>query len=135
MNWSYNKILFNYIIKKDYLIKKDIESTNILFIKWDQFDIKCKYFLAFSIGEEDDIIWSCDNPYIDQKTRYLSLQLKNSLEHNNKYSSIFLNELKKIFKSNTSVIYDTDKINFIWCLKSVYKKYKQFYVITDLIYF
>ena len=135
MNWKQNKIIFNYIIKHDYLIKKDIETTNTIFIKWDQFEMKCNYFLAFSVGDNNDICWSTDNPFIDQKTRYLSYQIKSSLGDKKKFSLDVLNNLKKIIQTNITITYENEKVNFIWCLIGSYKKYKQFYIITDIIYF
>lgn len=134
MNWKHNKILFNYIINQDYLIKKDIETNNILFIKWNQFEMKCKYFLAFSIDENSEITWSCDNPYIDQKTKYLSFIIKTNSNNNKKFNNDFLNKIKEIIQSNTFVTYYDEKINFLWCIIGSYKNFKQFYIITEIIY-
>lgn len=134
MNWKQNKIIFNYIINHDYLIKKDIETNNILFIKWDQFEIKCKYFLAFSIDDNTNIIWSCDNSYIDQKTKYLSHVIKTKLGERKKFAIDMLNDLKKIIQSNFFVNYDNNKVYFLWCLIGSYKNFKQFYIITDIVY-
>ena len=111
MDWKQNKILFNYIINQNYIIKKDIETTNILFIKWNQFEIKCKYFLAFSVDSNDKIFWSCDNPYIDQKTKYLSFNVKNSIDKNENFTTDMLNDLKKLIQSNFSIVYEDEKIN------------------------
>jgi hypothetical protein len=135
MDWKQNKIIFNYVINQNYIIKKDIDTTNILFIKWNQFEMKCKYFLAFSVDDKNNIIWSCDNPYIDQKTKYLSFNVKNSVSEHKKFSAVALNDIKKMIQSNFSIVYEEEKINFLWCLIGGYKKYKQFYVITEIIYF
>jgi hypothetical protein len=134
MNWKQNKIIFNYIINQKYLIKKDIETNNILFIKWKHFEMKCKYFLAFSIDDNTNIIWSCDNSYIDQKTKYLSYIIKTNLAEKKKFSIDLLNDLKKIIQSNFYVNYDNNKIYFLWCLIGSYKNFKQFYIITDIVY-
>jgi hypothetical protein len=134
MDWKHNKILFNYIINQDYLIKKDIETNNTLFIKWNQFEIKCRYFLAFTIGDSNDINWSCDNPYIDQKTKYLSLVVKNILNEKKKFDVGFLNKVKYIIQSNSFTTYQDEKIKFLWCLIGTYKNFKQFYIITEIIY-
>ena len=134
MNWKQNKIIFNYIISKDYLIKKDIETNNTLFIKWDKFEMKCKYFLVFSIDENSNIIWSYDNPYIDQKTKYLSYVIKTQLDNKKIFNIDLLNDLKKIIQSNFYINYDNNKIYFLWCLIGSYKNFKQFYVITDIVY-
>jgi len=135
MDWKQNKIIFNHIINQDYIIKKDIETTNILFIKWNQFEMKCKYFLAFSVDGDNKINWSCDNPYIDQKTKYLSFNVKNNLSGHKSFTTNMLNDIKKMIQSNFSIVYEEEKIYFLWCLIGAYKKYKQFYVITEIIYF
>jgi hypothetical protein len=133
MDWKHNKILFNYIINQDYLIKKDIETNNTLYIKWNQFEMKCKYFLAFSIGDTNDINWSCDNPYIDQKTKYLSNIVKNILGEKKKFNVELLNKIKDIIQSNSFTIYQEEKIKFLWCLIGSYKNFKQFYIITEIV--
>jgi hypothetical protein len=134
MYWKQNKIIFNFIINNDYLIKKDVETNNILFIKWSQFEIKCKYFLAFSIDENNNIYWSCENPYFDQKTKYLSYIIKTNMNQTNTFSNNFLNSLKKIIQADMSIIYQEEKINFLWCIIGSYKNFKQFYIITELVY-
>ena len=133
MEWKHNKILFNYIINQKYLIKKDIETNNTLFIKWDQFEMKCKYFLAFSIENNNDINWSYDNPYIDQKTKFLSYIIKTSLGERKKFNIEFLNKIKDIIQSNSFATYNDEKIKFLWCLIGSYKNFKQFYVITEIV--
>lgn len=135
MDWTQNKIIFNYIINKNYLIKKDIHTNNTLFIKWDKFEMKCKYFMGFTVDVNNQILWSNDNPYIDQKTKYLSRVLKLKLNLNEKtYNTNLLNNIKNLIQSNMSVEYDGEKINFLWCLVGNYKDYKQFYIITDIVY-
>lgn len=134
MNWKQNKIIFSHIIDKDYLIKKDVNTNDILFINWEQFEMKCKYFLAFTVGVSGNIIWSCDNPYIDQKTKYFSQSIKNSLGGKTIYSSQIMNELKNLILNGMSLVYEENKINLLWCLVGNYKKYKQFYIITEIIY-
>jgi len=134
MDWNQNKIIFNYISQKKYIIKKDNETNNILFIKYDKFEIKCKYFLAFTVDESNNIFWACDNPYIDQKTKFLSKYIKENINNNN-FNKNIINYFKKIIQNNSFIIYDNQKINFIWCITGNFKKYKQFYIITEIIYF
>jgi hypothetical protein len=134
MNWEQNKIIFNYIIDKNYLINKDIDKNDILYINWDNFEMKCKYFLAFTVDKSNNIIWSCDNPFIDQKTKYFSLYIKNSIVENKIFTKEILNELKNLIKNGVSLIFEEDKINLMWCLVGDYKKYKQIYIITEIIY-
>lgn len=137
MNWKQNKIIFNYILDQNYLIKKDIETNNIIFIKWDKFEVKCEYFLAFSVDQEKNILWSCDNPYLDQKTRYLSEIIKTNMNNNtdkNIFNLDVLNKIKNIIQSDMSVICEDEKINFLWCISGNYKNYKQIYIITEIIH-
>lgn len=139
MDWNQNKTIFNYIGEHEYIIKKNPDYNDILNIEWNNLDMKCKYFLAFTVNNKNEILWSFDNPYIDQKTRYLSNQLKLNmkLQENNlkTFSKEFINSLKKnIIQSKIKIIIDEEVINFIWCLVGKYKKYKQFYIITDIVY-
>ncbi len=96
--------------------------------------MKCKYFLAFTVSVSGNIIWSCDNPYIDQKTKYFSQNIKTSLGSKNIYSSQIMNELKNLILGGMSLVYEENKINLLWCLVGDYKKYRQFYIITEIIY-
>jgi len=134
MNWKQNKTIFNHIINKEYFINKDTNTNNILYINWDQFEMKCKYFLAFSVDKSNNIIWSCDNPFIDQKTKYFSQNIKNNLGKKKVFSFEIINELKEIIKNGMSIIYEEDKVDLIWCLIGDFKKYKQIYIITEIIY-
>ena len=140
MNWNQNKILFNYILTHKYTIKKDSESNNILYINYNNTELKCKYLLLFSINNSNDILWSCDNPYIDQKTQTISLIIKNLLiEQNNlkniSYNNEIINGLKFILKNNTKINFNNELINLLWCLIGNIKEYKQIFIITEIIYF
>lgn len=134
MDWKQNKTIFNYIIEKEYFINKDTNTNDIIYISWDQFEMKCKYFLAFSVDKFDNIIWSCDNPFIDQKTKYFSKNIKNNFNEKKVFSSEILNDLKKIIQNGMSITYEEDKVYLMWCLIGNYKKYKQIYIITEIIY-
>jgi hypothetical protein len=135
MNWIQNKTIFSHIIDKEYMIKKDVNTNDILYINWEQFEMKCKYFLAFTVDETNNIIWSCDNPFIDQKTKYFSQCIKSNLGRETKiFTPQILNDLKRMIQDGMSFVYSEDKINILWCLVGKYNKYKQFYVITEIIY-
>ena len=134
MNWKQNKTLFNYIMNKQYIIKKKIETNNILYIKWENFEMKCKYFLIFSVDSYNNILWSCNNPFIDQKTRYFSNYFKLQLGSEKKFNENLTNNLKKIIQNNSSILFEDEKINFLWCIIGNYKEYTQFYIITEIIY-
>lgn len=135
MNWKQNKTIFSHIIDKEYIIKKDVNTNDILYINWDQFEMKCKYFLAFTVDETNNIIWSCDNPFIDQKTKYLSQCIKSNFGSKTRnFTHQILNDLKRMIQDGMGFVLSDDKINVLWCLIGEYKKYKQFYVITEIIY-
>lgn len=135
MNWKQNKTIFTHIIDKDYIIKKDVNTNDTIYINWDSFEMKCKYFLAFTVDENNKIIWSCDNPFIDQKTKYFSQCIKSNLGIETKiFTSQILNDLKKMIQDEMKFVYEEDKIKIIWCIIGEYKKYNQFYVITEIIY-
>ena len=135
MNWKQNKTIFTHIIDKDYIIKKDVNTNDTIYINWNNFEMKCKYFLAFTVDENNKIIWSCDNPFIDQKTKYFSQCIKSNLGIETKiFTSQILNDLKKMIQDEMRFVYEEDKINIIWCIIGEYKKYNQFYVITEIIY-
>ena len=135
MNWKQNKTIFTHIINKDYVIKKDINTNDILYINWDQFEMKCKYFLAFTVVETNNIIWSCNNPFIDQKTKYFSQCIKSNIGDETKiFTSQTLNDLKRLIQDGMGFVYGDENINILWCLVGEYKKYKQFYILTEIIY-
>lgn len=135
MNWKQNKTIFSHIMNKNYIIRKNPNTNDILYINWEQFEMKCKYFLVFTIDDSNNIIWSCDNPYIDQKTKYFSQCVKSVIGSNNKiFTSQILNDLKRLIHDGMSFVYEENNINMIWCIYGDYKKYKQFYIITEIIY-
>ena len=45
-----------------------------------------------------------------------------------------MNEIKNLILGGMSLVYEENKINLLWCLVGNYKKYRQFYIITDIIY-
>lgn len=139
MIWEQNKLLFNYILSQDYFIKKDSDTNDILYIKWNQFEMKCKYFLVFSIDNLDNIIWACDNQFIDQKTKFLSQIIKSIYNSNisnnpNKFDSKFLNKIKEIIQTNQFVKFNDQIINFMWGIIGTHSNFKQFYIIIEIIY-
>lgn len=134
MEWKQYNTIFKYILKHKYLINKDDNNYDILFINFNNFELKCKYFFLFTIDEKKNIIWSCDNIYNDQKTKFLSNYLKIKLENNNLYNDDIMINLKKIIQKDKYILYENEIINLIWCIIDNNKKYKKFYIITDIIY-
>lgn len=122
------KTLFNYILNRKYVIKKDIESNDILYINFDKFEIKCKYFLIFTLINKN-ILWTCDNIFIDQKTQFLSKLIKERFSNKKNINK----QLKDFFKLNISIEYDNKNINFIWCITGNNNKFINYYIITEII--
>jgi hypothetical protein len=138
-----NKILFNYIIKTKYTLKIDTNENDILYIRYNNKDMKCRYILLFATTD-DNIIWSDENPYIDNKTRYITQKTKeyinsneniknskNSKDKTNKIIEIIIKEGYNIRDIN----YDNTRITPLWIVTQKNKKYIKYYMIIDIIYF
>ena len=112
------KTFFNYILDKEYLIIKDPNSTELMKITYTNNEVKCKYILLFSIENNENnkntnkLTWSYDNPYIDQKTKIISLFVKNAIELEKKYNwdnftqKELLNIINIIIKENLKINYE-----------------------------
>ena len=132
------KTFFNYILDKEYLILKDPNSTEIMKITYVNNEVKCKYILLFSIENNEHtnkLIWSYDNPYIDQKTKIISLFVKNAIELEKKYNwdnftqKELLNIINIIIKENLKINYEGDIISPIWIITGNIKNITQYYKI------
>lgn len=142
MSWNQTKKIFKYIIANKYLIRKDPNTNNILFISWKKLNIKCKYFLLFVTDEtensDEKIMWSCDNMFVDKKTQKLSKYIKMNIMENGinekKFSKKLSNFMKKIFESNEEIEFMDEKINLMWVITEKSDNYKYYYVITEIIY-
>ena len=147
---SYNNIksFFNYIINQKYEIIKDPNSNEIMKIIYDNNEIKCKYILLFSIEtsnknkeKNNNIIWSNYNQYIDQKTREISLFVKNSLELKKKYNwdnitkKELLTIINTIIKDNLIINYENENIYPMWIITGNITNFIQYYMITDIVYY
>lgn len=139
MNYNNSKSLFNYILQYKYKIKKDVENNDIMYINYKIGEIKCKYLLLFNLDNNNIIHWSCDNPFIDQKTRIISLLIKNFVLNkikikNNIYTEKINKILYLVLKENSDINFEDEKINFLWIITGKIKEAKQFYIITEIIY-
>lgn len=145
---SYENIknFFNYIIEKKYQIIKDPNSNDIMKIIYDNNEIKCKYILLFTIERlnKDRIIWSYSNPYIDQKTKTISLFIKETLDNYNSKKIFDWNNLSDknlyqiinlIIRYNLKINWNNEIINPIWIILGDNKHFVQYYMITDIVYF
>jgi len=140
MNYKNCKNLFNYILEQNYIINKDSKNNDILYINYGNKDMKCKYLLLFSVDNNNNIIWSCDNPYVDQKTKYIISLIKKDILEKYKIKKILFDKdieekLKFLLKNNIKLIYDEEIINFMWIIKEKLKNYKNFYIINEIIFF
>ena len=140
MNYKNCKNLFNYILEQNYIINKDSKNNDILYINHGNKDMKCKYLLLFSVDNNNNIIWSCDNPYVDQKTKYIISLIKKDILEKYKIKKILFDKdieekLKFLLKNNMKLIYNEEIINFMWIIKEKVKNYKNFYIINEIIFF
>lgn len=121
MNYEQNKRLFKYILSKNYKITKDTNNHDILYIIFDTFEIKCKYFLLFSlIGNK--LLWSCDNPYNELETNKLCKEIKNKIKHEKDI-------VKLTFNINETIV----KLD--WIIEDKKSDYSSFYAITEIVHF
>ena len=149
-NYDNNKTLFNYILSNKYEIIKDPNSNEIMKIIYNNNEIKCTYNLLFTIEhinkndkKYNKLSWSYSNPYIDQKTKLISIFIKNALDEQYKNNWDWDNFTEKnlieiiniIIKQNLKIYYDGEFIDPIWIIKGDFSNYSQYYMITDIIYF
>jgi hypothetical protein len=143
MNYESKKTLFKYILKKDYEIKKYDKCNNILFINFDTFKIKCKYFLLFNIIE-NKLFWAWENPYcsLDVSKICYEIYQKNNEEFKNinkLKNEEFKTKIKELVKNtikNFEKVELKNKIyNLQWIIEDKKKNYSSFYAITEIIYF
>jgi hypothetical protein len=125
------KKLFNYILVNDYEIILDKNHNDIMYIKHNNGEIKCKYVLIFStINEENNkIIWSYDNQYIDRKTREISKILKKEINEKS-----LINIINKIISSDIIIKFEEEEIIPLWVIRNKDKISIQYYMIIDIIY-
>ena len=136
-NNSCNK-LFNYILNNNYEVILDKDYNNIMYIKHDNGELKCEYILIFStITEENNkIIWSYDNEYIDAKTRIISKLLKEELKEKktNLSNNSLIKMINKIISSNIIIKYEEKEINPLWVIRKKNRNSIQYFMIIDIIY-
>ncbi len=141
-NYSDNKKFFKYIQQFKYEINKDENNIELLTINYNNKEAKFKYLLLFTEDTKTGkILWSCDNPYSDQKTQKVTFKIKKNIDEKKKFNYESLNNddllqlIKLIMKLDNDIEFNNQIIKPIWILNSEYKKYKQYYLITDIIYY
>ena len=106
--------------------------------------IDCKERATHNYKDEKERLYCKNHKEInmiefDQKTKYLSNIIKinfikTNLSEKKKFNIDFLNKIKDIIQSNSFTTYQDEKIKFLWCLIGSYKNFKQFYIITEIVY-
>jgi hypothetical protein len=143
MDYESKKLLFKYILKKNYEIKKHNKFNNLLFINFKTFKVKCKYFLLFNTIN-DKLFWAWENYYCSIDTRKLSHKIyKQSIKEfkdintlNKEDFKILIKYLvKKIIKKFDKVELKNKTYNLLWIIEDKKKQYSSFYGITEIIYF
>jgi len=143
-NYKNIKIFFEYLITNNYKIQKDDNTNDILKIYYNNNEIKCKYILLFTEFKNNNnntLLWSFENPYIDQKTQWISKYLKYKLDLNKKINTN--NPDKKeislivsyIIRDQINIVFDDEVIKPLWIITDNSDNYKYYYMITDIIYF
>jgi len=137
------KNLFKYIMKYKYNIIKDPNIYDILTIRYDNKELKCKYLILFTLYKKQ-VMWADVNLYNDKKNKEIVTWLKNYISDNEELN-VELNvetmsgkkikkTVKKIIDSNKELSRSFDT-NALCVITENYKEYKQFYLITELINF
>jgi hypothetical protein len=158
INYKKNKMIFSELVGEKYKIKKDSYDKNLLTIKSDNKEIKCKYLLFLTEKiinkptKQNDllvdslIIWSDSNPYIDQHTRNTSKIIRKTMIKDKKYLLTNNNQLilkkdlqdliNSLIKNQYNFLDKSGKsINCNWVLTSNYDNINEYYMITDIIYY
>ncbi len=134
------KNLFKYVMKFKYKIIKDTNLYDVLTIKYDNKEIKCKYLILFTIFD-DKILWASDNIYNDNNNKSLVFWIKNLITEKNtniNLEKITTDDLKLLVKNIINLDNDLLKnynTNALCVITENIKEYKQFYLITELLYF
>lgn len=133
-NWIQNKVIFNFITNSNYSIQRDIATNDTMSIYWNNFEIQCKYFLLLTKHDDGQIVWAYENPFVDQKTKFLSKSLGSPMQ--NLHTTVqMLNYLKNKFRNNEKIIYNDEEIDLLWCIVGTHKNYRQFYIVTEIKHF
>jgi len=129
INHEHCKKLFNYILSKKYEIILDKNYNDILYIKHDNGELKCKYILIFS-KIENSIIWSYENEFIDIKTKEISKKIRKII----KEEKSIVNIINKIISNDIKIKYENEEIKPLWIIINKDKNYIQYLMIIDIIY-
>ena len=145
INYKKNKIIFNKLLEKKYIITKDSNDKHLLMIKTNDKQIKCKSIMFLTLFN-NMIVWSDLNPFIDQYTKEISQIIREKIFNEKKY---IINEktqnikienlndmINNLIKNQYNFIDKSGKsINCNWILTNINNGLTEYYMITDIIYY
>lgn len=152
INYKKNKMIFSELIGENYKIKKDSHDKNTLLIYSNNKEIKCKcimFMIEKNINEKNKeslILWSDSNPYIDQYTREISEIIRISLQREKSYllnqnnqiitKNDLLDLMNNLIKNQYNFLDKYGKsINCNWVLTYEQNQMREYYMISDIIYY
>lgn len=122
---SFNKLVNINLDKKSKIEKI---SNNRLIMSIDNIELKLEYYQILCI-KDDLILWSYNNPYIDQRTRMVSKKIELLIGNYNK------NKIENILK-NINVInikLEGEEINILGFISEIKNGYKFYYLISEIL--
>ena len=151
INYKKNKMIFSELIGKKYKIRKDSIDKSTLSIYSNNKEIKCKYIMFMmeklnDKNQESLIIWSDSNPYIDKYTREISEIIRNTLQKEKSYilnqnnqtitKNNLLDLINNLIKNQYNFLDKFGKsINCNWVLTENQNQMKEYYMLSDIIYY
>lgn len=150
INYKKNKMIFSDLLGNNYKIKKDSSDKNTILIYSNNKEIKCKCIM-FMIEKKLDnnkslIIWSDGNPYIDQYTRNISEIIRETMQKEKEYIIKGCNQIitkkdlqdliSNMIKNQYNFLDKLGKsINCNWILTNEQNNVKEYYMLSDIIYY
>lgn len=130
-----NKIL-EFLSKTSFNI--EIISEDKLILSYSDLELQLNYINIFAVDEsKGKIIWSDDNIYMDKKTILVSNIIRLEIEKKTKSSREIINRLNKFLNETNKIEIKGELINILGIIthniKILNNKYKQYYLITDII--
>ena len=134
---SKNKI-FKYLLNIKHDIIKDIHNNDIIYINYNDSQIKCNYLLLF-IKSNNTLLWSSDNLYADKYTQKIVGLIKKNIISDS-YKNIYTNdEIFNIVKNIKNYKYNNDNdlknITCEWIIINNLSNHSEYYMITNIISF
>ena len=122
---SFNKLVNINLDKKSKIEKI---SNNRLIMSIDNIELKLEYYQILCI-KDDLILWSYNNPYIDQRTRMVSKKIELLIGNYNEKK--IENILKNINVMNIKL--EGEEINILGFISEIKNGYKFYYLISEIL--